>query len=76
MNFTALDLDYTSEATTDQKFLALQGAPIEERGFGVVTFYAGTAATDVGPICEGDNLEFTRKEFAQYQEFLINEDSI
>ena len=76
MDFTALDLDYNEPATTDQKFLALQGTPIEERGFGVVTFYAGTAQTDVASICEGDSLEFTRKEFAMYQEFLINEDSI
>ena len=63
-------------ATTEQKFHALQGAPIEECGFGVVTFYRGYANIDIGTISKDEPLDFSRKEYAQYQEFLISEDSI
>ncbi len=63
-------------ATTEQKFHALQGGPIEEVCFGVVTFYRGYANMDIGSILKDEPLDFSRKEYAQYQEFLINEDSI
>ena len=63
-------------ATTQQKFHALQGGPIEEVCFGVVTFYRGYANMDIGTIQKDEPLDFSRKEYAQYQEFLINEDSI
>ena len=75
MNFEHLSFG-DQQATTHEKFLSLNGAPIEERSFGVVTFYRGYADIEVGSISKDEPLDFSRKEYAQYQEFLINENSI
>jgi len=58
------------------KFLALEGAEIREIEFGWFTEYSAFAQADVGDIQRGDKIEFTRKEFCKYQEFLLNENAI
>lgn len=64
------------EATTLQKFLALGGAETFRVDFGRATWYRGTALNDVGPIERGDCVDLDLKEYAQYQEFKLKEDSI
>jgi len=64
-----------SELPLQTRFLSLQGSPIEEIQFGKFKVYRGHAKIDINNICRDDAVEFTRKEFCKYQEFLIGEDS-
>jgi hypothetical protein len=64
------------EATTGQKFLALAGSETFLVELGVVRFFRGLAEISVGPIERGEYVDLSHKENAQYQEWIINENSI
>jgi len=64
-----------NELPLSVRFLSLLGSPIEEIQFGKFLVYRGFAQTNIDNIEVGDAVEFTRKEFCKYQEFLINEDA-